>query len=36
MRTARGRMATKTAYAHFGLTPPRRDPSADLFDDKPA
>jgi Holliday junction DNA helicase RuvB len=35
MRTARGRMATKTAYQHFGLTPPRRDPSADLFDDKP-
>ena len=35
MRTARGRMATKTAYQHFGLTPPKRDPSADLFDDKP-
>jgi Holliday junction DNA helicase RuvB len=35
MRTARGRMATKTAYQHFGLTPPRREPSADLFDDKP-
>src|SRR5579859_1636690 len=34
MRTARGRMATKTAYLHFGLTPPRREPSADLFDDK--
>jgi holliday junction DNA helicase RuvB len=33
MRTARGRMATKTAYLHFGLTPPRREPSADLFDD---
>ncbi|MGH8320381.1 MAG: Holliday junction branch migration DNA helicase RuvB, partial [Gammaproteobacteria bacterium] len=32
MRTARGRMATKTAYQHFGLTPPRRDPSADLFE----
>ncbi len=35
MRTARGRMATKTAYLHFGLTPPRRDPVPDLFDDKP-
>ncbi|HEV2110489.1 MAG TPA: Holliday junction branch migration DNA helicase RuvB [Gammaproteobacteria bacterium] len=34
MRTARGRMATKTAYLHFGLTPPRREPSADMFDDK--
>ncbi|MFI4967428.1 MAG: Holliday junction branch migration DNA helicase RuvB [Gammaproteobacteria bacterium] len=34
MRTARGRMATKTAYLHFGLAPPRREPSADLFDDK--
>ena len=35
MRTARGRVATKTAYQHFGFTPPRRDPAADLFDDKP-
>ena len=35
MRTARGRMATKTAYQHFGLTPPRREASPDLFDDKP-
>jgi len=35
MRTARGRMATKTAYQHFGLTPPRREVSPDLFDDKP-
>ena len=34
MRTARGRMATKNAYLHFGLAPPRREPSADLFDDK--
>ena len=33
MRTARGRMATKNAYLHLGLTPPRREPSADLFDD---
>ena len=32
MRTARGRMASKSAYQHFGLTPPRREPSADLFD----
>ncbi len=32
MRTARGRVATKTAYQHFGLAPPPRDPSADLFD----
>jgi len=24
MRTARGRMATRTAYLHFGLTPPAR------------
>ncbi|HSC48305.1 MAG TPA: Holliday junction branch migration DNA helicase RuvB [Gammaproteobacteria bacterium] len=35
MRTARGRMATKLAYQHFGLTPPRREVSPDLFDDKP-
>jgi Holliday junction DNA helicase RuvB len=35
MRTARGRMATKTAYQHFGLAPPRREVSPDLFDDKP-
>ncbi|HEX7966150.1 MAG TPA: Holliday junction branch migration DNA helicase RuvB [Gammaproteobacteria bacterium] len=34
MRTARGRMATKTAYQHFGFNPPRREPAADLFDDK--
>ena len=32
MRTARGRMATKTAYEHFGFKPPKREPSADLFD----
>ncbi|HEV7164874.1 MAG: Holliday junction branch migration DNA helicase RuvB [Gammaproteobacteria bacterium] len=35
MRTARGRMATKNAYLHFGLTPPRRESSADMFEDKP-
>ncbi|HSN17812.1 MAG TPA: Holliday junction branch migration DNA helicase RuvB, partial [Gammaproteobacteria bacterium] len=33
MRTARGRMATKTAYQHFGFRPPKREPSADLFDE---
>ncbi len=32
MRTARGRVATKTAYQHFGLAAPQRDPAADLFD----
>jgi Holliday junction DNA helicase RuvB len=32
MRTARGRMATKTAYQHFGFQPPKREPAADLFD----
>jgi Holliday junction DNA helicase RuvB len=31
MRTARGRMATKTAYQHFGLKQPKREPAADLF-----
>ncbi|MBU6421175.1 MAG: Holliday junction branch migration DNA helicase RuvB [Gammaproteobacteria bacterium] len=35
MRTARGRMATKTAYQHFGLKPPAREPSADMFDERP-
>ena len=33
MRTARGRMATKTAYQHFGFKPPKREASADLFDE---
>ena len=34
MRTARGRVATKNAYLHFGLTPPVRDasPELQLFD----
>ena len=32
MRTARGRMATKTAYQHFGFQPPKREPVADLFE----
>ena len=33
MRTARGRMATKTAYQHFGFKPPKRESSSDLFDE---
>ncbi len=34
MRTARGRVATRNAYLHFGLTPPPRDaaPELPLFD----
>ncbi len=34
MRTARGRVATRNAYLHFGLTPPQRDaaPELHLFD----
>jgi Holliday junction DNA helicase RuvB len=33
MRTARGRVVTKNAYAHFGLTPPvRTDAALPLFD----
>ncbi|MDE2139069.1 MAG: Holliday junction branch migration DNA helicase RuvB [Gammaproteobacteria bacterium] len=35
MRTARGRMASKAAYQHFGLKPPARDPSVDMFDGTP-
>ncbi|MGH8281745.1 MAG: Holliday junction branch migration DNA helicase RuvB, partial [Gammaproteobacteria bacterium] len=35
MRTARGRVASKTAYQHFGLKPPARDPSTDMFDGAP-
>lgn len=31
MRTARGRVATRTAWLHFGMTPPKNDPSEDLF-----
>jgi Holliday junction DNA helicase RuvB len=30
MRTARGRVATRNAYLHFGLTPPLRDASPEL------
>ncbi len=35
MRTARGRMATRTAWLHFGLTPPAAAaaPPPDLFDE---
>ena len=34
MRTARGRVATKNAYLHFGLTPPAREsmPELPMFD----
>jgi len=35
MRTARGRVATRNAYLHFGLTPPaleRAGSGPDLFD----
>ncbi len=41
MRTARGRVATRSAYLHFGLAPPSRDPPGDaepnlpLFKDEP-
>jgi Holliday junction DNA helicase RuvB len=30
MRTARGRVATRSAYAHFGLNPPPRDLGPDM------
>jgi Holliday junction DNA helicase RuvB len=30
-RTPRGRIATPAAYAHFGITPPRNGPTADLW-----
>ncbi|HEX6260070.1 MAG TPA: Holliday junction branch migration DNA helicase RuvB, partial [Woeseiaceae bacterium] len=30
MRTARGRVATRNAYLHFGLAPPTRDPVREL------
>lgn len=32
MRTPRGRVATRTAYRHFGLTPPATPGAADLFE----
>ena len=30
MRTARGRVATKNAYLHFGLTPPAAESTSEL------
>ena len=30
MRTARGRVATRNAYLHFGLAPPAREQSPEL------
>jgi Holliday junction DNA helicase RuvB len=33
VRTARGRMATRTSYLHFGLKPPERAASLPLFED---
>ena len=33
MRTPRGRMATRAAYLHFGLQPPRTSAAKDLFSD---
>jgi Holliday junction DNA helicase RuvB len=30
MRTARGRVATRLAYAHFGLSPPSLEQEANL------
>ncbi len=37
MRSSRGRIATRNAWLHLGLNPPKRDamPAADLFDDAP-
>ena len=32
MRTPRGRVATQTAYLHFGLAVPSRNPSGDLWE----
>ena len=36
MRTARGRMATRSAYLHFGLKMPERTMTPDLFNEGPA
>ncbi len=36
MRTARGRVATRTAWQHFGFNPPEAGPSPDLFGEPPA
>jgi Holliday junction DNA helicase RuvB len=35
MRTARGRMATRSAYLHFGLKVPERAATPDLFSEGP-
>jgi holliday junction DNA helicase RuvB len=35
-RTPRGRIATPSAYAHFGVTAPRVGPNGDLWDQPPA
>ena len=35
MRTARGRVATRHAYRHFGLRPPEGPAAASLFGDAP-
>jgi len=35
MRTARGRMATRSAYLHFGLKAPERAATPDLFNEGP-
>jgi Holliday junction DNA helicase RuvB len=35
MRTARGRVATRAAYAHFGLSTPEREMNLSLFRDSP-
>ncbi len=35
MRTSRGRVATRSAYLHFGLVPPQRDVVALYGDDQP-
>jgi Holliday junction DNA helicase RuvB len=35
-RTPRGRIATPSAYAHFGVTAPRVGPNGDLWDQSPA
>ncbi len=36
MRTSRGRVATRSAYLHFGLVPPQRDVVALYGDDQSA
>jgi Holliday junction DNA helicase RuvB len=34
-RTPRGRIATPSAYQHFGVTAPRTSPNGDLWDSAP-